>query len=324
MITAVSVLMSVFNGERWLAESIDSVLNQTFRDFEFIIVNDGSTDRSLEIINKFSQLDSRIKVFDKINTGLSDSLNYGIARSSSEWIARIDADDIWIPHKLERQINLIRTDQDIVLIASSFLLIDENGARGKEYHYPVKHAELVQRLIRRTHFPHSSALYRTKIVRELGGYRNKLKRSEDLDLWLKLSERGKIGCIDQPLVLIRKHIDQISHDSGGFRQLNDAHSSIVSYWIRQLHQPDPLDIDPQKFIDWIGARLEENGDYKIYSIIKDLKARISASDKNIQKIKFLIFTLTRHPIITYRWLREKIFGSDLHKILAHEWIKRST
>lgn len=90
----VSVLMSVYNGERWLAESIESVLNQTFTDFEFLIVNDGSTDGSGEIINRYAEQDSRIHVFDKPNTGLADSLNYGIARAKGEWIARIDADDV--------------------------------------------------------------------------------------------------------------------------------------------------------------------------------------------------------------------------------------
>ena len=91
---SITVLMSVFNGERWLAESLKSILNQTFTDFEFIIINDGSTDGTLKILEKYAKQDSRIKIYYKENSGLTDSLNFGVSKAKGKWIARIDADDI--------------------------------------------------------------------------------------------------------------------------------------------------------------------------------------------------------------------------------------
>ena len=101
---SISVLMSCFNGEQWIEEAIRSVLNQSHPIDEFIIVNDGSTDKSLEIIKDFSEKDPRINFIDKNNTGLADSLNVGIQKCSSEWIARIDIDDIWHVDKIVNQV----------------------------------------------------------------------------------------------------------------------------------------------------------------------------------------------------------------------------
>ena len=91
--TKISVVMSVFNGENWLKYSVESILNQTFSDFEFIIVDDGSTDSSINILNYYNSIDKRIRIIRKNNTGLADSLNLGINSAKSEWIARIDCDD---------------------------------------------------------------------------------------------------------------------------------------------------------------------------------------------------------------------------------------
>ena len=131
---SITVLMAVYNGERWLAESIQSVLEQTFTNFEFIIVNDGSNDCSLQIINQFSKKDSRIRVYNKKNSGLADSLNYGIAEARGEWIARIDADDICSLERLQKQIECVRLNTDLVLVGSGLVIIDENGIIIK--HFP--------------------------------------------------------------------------------------------------------------------------------------------------------------------------------------------
>ena len=101
----ITVLMAVYNGERWLHDSINSILDQTYTNFEFIIVNDGSTDNSPQIINKFAFNDRRITIYNKKNSGLTDSLNFGIQKAKGKWIARIDADDISSPGRLKKQLN---------------------------------------------------------------------------------------------------------------------------------------------------------------------------------------------------------------------------
>ena len=111
---ACSVLMSVYNGQRYLGAAIDSILAQTFQEFEFIIVDDGSTDNTESLIRAYS--DSRIRLISKPNTGLADSLNVGLEAAKGTWIARIDADDISEPQRLERQLQRIRASPELVLL----------------------------------------------------------------------------------------------------------------------------------------------------------------------------------------------------------------
>ena len=223
---SISVLMSVFNGERWLADSIESVLNQSFEDFEFIIVNDGSNDSSLKIIESFGNSDSRIRILNKENSGLTYSLNYGLSKARGAWIARIDADDICSPNRLLKQLNYSKSEKDLVLLGSGLFIIDDHGNQIKAYRYPKKHKRLVKTLSKGLpFFPHSSAFFKLSAALNIGGYRLPFKRTQDQDLWLRLSEVGKIGSLSEPLVFIRKHSEQISNNNFGNEQ------SIYSIWL---------------------------------------------------------------------------------------------
>lgn len=322
---SVSVLMSVFNCERWLSESIQSVLEQTFTDFEFIIVNDGSRDGSLEIINQFADQDSRIRFFDKPNTGLADSLNYGIERATGDWIARIDADDICEPQRLAKQIELARVEKDLVLIGTGLKLIDQYGLDGKAYEYPAQHKKLSKRLANGgSFFAHSSAMFRTKLARECGGYRVRFRRSQDHDLWLRLSERGFLGCVKEPLVFIRKHGDQISHDEGGRRQSVDSHIAMVCYWLRQMQYEDPVNsLSDSRFSDfhgWVESEMESAGVFELNDYITELKIKMVSSDTKRARYADPISSLIRSPQYSYRWIINRCFGSGLPKSLALKWI----
>ena len=127
-IPGVSVIMSVFNGEDFLADAIKSVLNQTFTNFEFIIVDDGSNDSSLAIIQSFQELDSRIKIIVHKNQGLAKSLNIGIEHSIGKYIARIDADDLCYESRLEKQYAFMEENHAVDLIGSSVDVINEDGS----------------------------------------------------------------------------------------------------------------------------------------------------------------------------------------------------
>ena len=127
----ISVLMAVYNGELWLKESIRSVLKQTFSNFEFIIINDGSEDSSVEIIESFIKKDTRILLFNKSNTGLADSLNYGMMQAKGKWVARIDADDICESNRLQEQLDFVKLNKDYVLVGSGLNIIDEKGKNPK-------------------------------------------------------------------------------------------------------------------------------------------------------------------------------------------------
>src|ERR1700680_111125 len=120
----VSVVMSVFNGERFVSEAIESILHQTFHDFEFIIINDGSTDGTADILSRYQNSDPRVAVHDQQKKGLVQSLNTGCGLARGRYIARMDADDIAFPERLERQINYLEQNPDIALIGSSVNVID--------------------------------------------------------------------------------------------------------------------------------------------------------------------------------------------------------
>lgn len=320
----ITVLMSCFNAARWLDEAINSVLNQTFTDFEFIIVDDGSVDNTLELIHGFSTADPRIVVIKKPNSGLSDSLNIGIQAARGEWIARLDADDICEPTRLERQIVLASTNSNFVFIGSGLTIIDDVGNKLNIYSYPSCHAALLQHLRTARKFPpHASALYRTKIVRDLGGYRSRIHRAEDWDLWLRLSEVGELACLSEPLVQIRKHPGQISHSEGGRRQIVDSWLATVSYWLRHFNAVDPVDADDAKynsFSAWIKVRLKEEGLFELLAHKDRLKS--FAIKSPFDAIRLIGACMSR-PFFTLRLIQGRFIGESLAHRLALEWIEKT-
>lgn len=326
MNVAISVLMSVYNGERWLRESIESILNQTFKNFEFIIVNDGSTDSSPLIINQYATQDKRIKIINKPNTGLADSLNQGINSASGEWIARIDADDLFVPNRLEIQYKLAKSDPDLVLIGSGLIEIDEFGKKLKCYRYPLNNELLRDRLLKfKSFFAHSSSFYRAEVVKKLGGYRISLRRAQDFDLWLRLSEVGKIACVYEPLVYIRKHSGQVSHEDKGRRQLIDATVALVSYFLRKKGYRDPIEGSEEEFeVFWkfVEAGIEQNGFFKYQEFINQIKNKLHSSESIIGYLE-IIALLGKHPNFFINYLFQKFFGVRFAKKLADLWIRNS-
>ena len=142
----ISVVMSCYNSRRWLAEAIGSVLSQTHSDFEFIIVDDGSTDDSWATIQRYATRDRRIVALSKGNSGLADSLNAGISVARGKWIARIDADDVCEPGRLAEQMAFVRANPQVVLLGSGCVEIDEYGRPLRAHRYPAAHRTLVRNL----------------------------------------------------------------------------------------------------------------------------------------------------------------------------------
>lgn len=242
--------MSVYNGEALLSKSIESILNQSFKQFEFIIVNDGSTDNSHKIIHDYQKKDNRIIIINKKNTGLADSLNTGLRESNTDWIARIDADDICKFDRLKEQYLFIKNNPSTVLLGSNAKLIDLNGNSIGFLKYPTDHQKILKKLsITPETFPHSSVLYNRHTALKVGGYRSKITYAEDLDLWLRLSKEGNVACLDKCLVQIRIHPNQISHHDSGDTQYVDAHVAMVSYWYDKLFLESIFNLSVLSFED---------------------------------------------------------------------------
>ncbi|EKD71401.1 MAG: hypothetical protein ACD_46C00193G0002 [uncultured bacterium] len=322
----ISVLMSCYNAEKWLHSSIPSVLNQTFFDFEFIIVNDGSTDSTINIIKNYIDIDSRIILLNKINTGLADSLNAGIQASRGEWIARIDADDLCEPNRLKSQLIASIKNDKVIFVGSNLLKIDLDGIAIKSVNFPTSHSHLVRNLTTIRKFPaHSSAFYRTTAVRSVGGYRKRINRAEDRDLWLRLSEIGELASVPELLVQLREHPEQISGDGGGRVQTLDSTIAVVSYYLRRSGCKDPLNDSDELFNEfkaWLGKevdRLDANG---LKSFRRNLRHAFYSNKSLHQRFFSLMILIFGNPILSIRMIHQNIFGFNYPKTLALKWQRR--
>jgi glycosyltransferase involved in cell wall biosynthesis len=203
----VSIVLPVFNGEKYISEAIESVLEQSFKDFEFIIINDGSTDTTPRILDKMCSRDYRVRVLSGPNVGYALALNKGVACASGLFIARMDSDDICLPERLERQVTYLQANADCVVVGSSLLLIDFEGATVGVRKYPIKHDDIDAAHIGGlgAHLAHPATMFRKTYFDKVGGYRPKFEPAEDLDLWLRLAEVGKLANVPDVLLKYRLH-----------------------------------------------------------------------------------------------------------------------
>jgi glycosyltransferase involved in cell wall biosynthesis len=321
----VSVLMSCYNASYWLEESIQSVLNQSYNKFEFIIVDDGSKDDTLAIIQRHAANDDRIVVISKANTGLADSLNVGITQARGEWIARQDADDISEPTRLERQVQFAIAHPRLVFIGTGLTEIDGSGRKLSVHRYPSGHSQLVSYLETAKKFPpHSSAFYRAGVVRSIGGYRPRIRRSQDTDLWLRLSEVGELASIEEPLVKIRRHADQISYGESGRRQQIDSRVAMTSYWLRKKGECDPVNAEQaafNTFYAWLEKKIVDDGLFEFQDHRRHLKMALTNEETCVSKWLSFGITFVARPLLSFRLLRERLLGERTAAQLASKWIK---
>lgn len=196
---AVTVLMAVRNGERFLRETIDSILNQHFDDFEFLVVDDASTDGTQAILRSYR--DPRIRVLvNEQHLGLSRSLNRGIGEARGRYIARTDADDISEPERLARQVQLLDGRPDIALVGSCYTIIDEEGRETGRRWVPCDQHEIRWMLQFCNAFAHSAVMLRRQVLNTVGHYDESLAYAMDYDLWLRIAARGRVGNLNEFLL----------------------------------------------------------------------------------------------------------------------------
>jgi glycosyltransferase involved in cell wall biosynthesis len=205
----VSVLMSVQDGERYLRAAIESILDQGFADFEFLILDDASSDTSRAIIASYA--DPRIRLIEnERNLGLTRSLNRGIRLSQGDYIARMDADDLSLPDRLQRQVDFLDADPQCAVVASLSKKIDSSAAEVGIMSSPIE-AEAISRQLRRGNcLTHGSVMMRRQPLESVGLYDETMTHSQDYDLWLRLSEEHRICCIPEFLYAWRDHGDSIT------------------------------------------------------------------------------------------------------------------
>ncbi len=200
----VSVVLSTYNDEIYIRESIDAVLGQTYKNFEFIIWNDGSTDATEEIIKSFK--DDRIRYYYHENTGLGQALALACGKAKGKYIARIDGDDICLPYRLEKEITYLETHLDVILVSSSVIYIDENGKTlGRSYPWTWN-----RNIKRQLNIVHPAVMFRKDIYDRTCGYLD-IKSAQDRILWSKMAKYGKFAIIKEPLIKYRWLTTSLSH-----------------------------------------------------------------------------------------------------------------
>jgi len=192
----VSVLTTVYNAEEYLNMAIDSILLQTYKNFEFILIDDGSSDHSVHIIKAYS--DPRIKLISQKNQGLQTSLNRGISIAKGKYIARMDHDDISYPTRLEKQVSFLENNEEIAVVGSSFDIIDtDSGIVGASYHLDRDEDIRIEFLVRNP-FGHGTMMIRKKILEDVGGY-DINEPVEDYDIWWRIAKAYKVANIPEML-----------------------------------------------------------------------------------------------------------------------------
>lgn len=207
----ISVLMPVYNAENYIKDAVESILNQTLTDFEFIIINDGSTDGTLAILESYAKLDGRICLISRENKGLIDTLNEGITLVKSPLIARMDADDIALPSRFEEQFNYLTSHPDVICVGGASIIIDEESRELNLLLLPVSDDEIQNKaLLGHCPINHPAAMFSTQAIKSLNGYRKDFYPSEDLDLWLRMGEIGKLANLKNAVIKYRFISNSIS------------------------------------------------------------------------------------------------------------------
>ncbi len=273
-IPRVSTIMSVYNARQFLDESIQGILSQTFKDFEFIIINDGSTDNSLNIIKNYAKQDKRIILIEnKKNIGLTKSLNKGLRITRGKYIARIDADDIALPERLEKQYKYLEEHQDIFLIGGAALVIDKNEKEIKKYK-PIVNENKLKRLLKER-----NAIYHPTIMFRNEGflYREKFYYSQDYDFYLEmLSEEKRLVNISDFLIKYRMSSEAVSFSQRAKQKLfankaKEFYRQRLKYGKDEYDKFNPneiLNIDVEKSTDKIVLESEIKAGFKLNNFKK--------------------------------------------------------
>lgn len=238
---ALSVIMSVYNGARYVYAATQSILAQDFADFEFLIVNDGSVDNSGDILRTLALSDNRIRLIERKNRGLVASLNEMVAAAKAPYLARMDSDDIAMPTRFSRQTAYMAAHPEVGILGTNTHDIDDRGRIvGPTTDYPAHPAMDPERLKHGPPVCHPSVMMRTDLIRQLGGYRPAFRHAEDYELWLRASSHCEIANLTERLMLYRRSEFQVS-EVHNFEQATAAAVAWHNHVRQRDGKPDLFD-----------------------------------------------------------------------------------
>jgi len=311
----ISVVMSVYNGELYLDEAIQSILTQTYSKFEFIIIDDGSTDNSLEIIKKYKKEDSRIVLISRENRGLIYSLNEGIFLAKGKYIARMDADDISTHNRFKEQCTFMEEHKEVGVCGSFVELFYENN-NTKHWTFPTKNDELKTRLLFSVPVAHPSVLIRKSIIDKYSlVYEEEYKNAEDYAFWLEFSNYTKFANINQ--VLLKYRYLEVSVSRQADKSKNDVrYNTIKSIFTKVLKKLEIQNTEEENRLHFIIASNERMAQNNVN--IEGLHiyiTKILEANKKIEYFnqKYLLKFLTKKFLIVsyYQLLKNKSILLDI-------------
>jgi glycosyltransferase involved in cell wall biosynthesis len=328
----VTVLMAVYNGERYLREAIDSILHQTFQDFELTIVNDGSVDRTAEIISSYN--DPRIQlIHNDRNLGLTKSLNKGLKLARGQFVARQDADDISEPERLAKQVDFLEAHPDIALLGTFYQEIDDLGKKVSEHTLPCDCTKIRWDLLFYTPFVHSSVMFRKSIVIEkIGLYNENFSYAQDYDYWCRIALSLKVANLS--VCLLRYRLNPASMTATYGKAVCDEPTEIVHAYLKSLlskdSQPDwkPDKLDLSAVSIFLVGSLELLTTLDLHQIDKSIRSILSLHAPFCDYYELSSTECQQHytdicVYISQRYLDIAYYYSDRDKYLSWQSLVRA-
>lgn len=230
----VSVLMPVFNCSQFVDEAVESILNQTLTDFEFLILDDGSSDGSEIKLKRWAKKDKRIKLIqDRQNLGLIARLNQGLELSQAKLVARMDADDISLRSRLQKQYEHLQKNKNVLALGTSIQYLSSNSSFGKTVTYSKSTTLNRWQAVFFNPLAHPTVMYRKELVIKAGGYKREALHCEDFDLWQRMLKFGEISNLPEALVYYRVHPESVSRKHVKLQKENK--DKIISQNIKRLN-----------------------------------------------------------------------------------------
>jgi glycosyltransferase involved in cell wall biosynthesis len=295
--------MAVYNGERYIAEAIESVLCQTHKDFEFVIVNDGSTDRTQAIIDEYAARDERIRTIVQRNIDQPTSLNRALAAAANEWVAVFDADDVCSPHRLETQLYALQRQPSVRVLGSYAFWIDPAGRkRGVRTLGPTSVAEF-KRLVEQDELIkmiHPSVMMHRPTILALGGYDAEFGAAADIELWSRVSDEHVVMSLSEPLLCYRIHPESMSARRFFEQQL-------MVRWVRARQRARHQGLTPPALSEYVKS---QGGKFALRQLkylridwVEYLKMRKRIESWSGRRLRALLIRLVGIPLAPYVFVR---------------------
>lgn len=310
-ISYVSVLMTTYNSEKYVTETIKSVINQTYKNWEFIIVDDASTDNTYNLISEFCKNDARIKLYKfEQNKGQSYALNFGLKKCAFDLIARIDNDDLMHPDRLQIQVNYMQNYHEVAIVGSYVNYINKNGLVVGKGKTDFLSTTAIKTKIDDNHiigFNHPTIMMRKNIIMDIGGYRGEYWPADDIDLWNRVIEKGfRIDIMPEYLTFYRIHNDSVSIHSV-------KNSLLKSKWVKYnliRRRSGTNEVSFDEFMEYFNGNSivkKYNSKRKLFGQIFYKKAVFKFSNKEIINFSYNIFlAIILNPTYSIKKIIQKI------------------